>query len=96
MNIAYTHRFTDPYAKTDAARQNLEHMMFLFWQDNAPEAMRNDPVWIEDTKEEISEHLDVLFRYQPLSQPTVIKISDILSNLVTASQESWKDHNAQL
>ena len=91
MNIAYTHRFTDPDAKLDAARQNLEHMMFLFWQDNAPEAMRNDPYWIEDTKEEISEHLDVLLSHQPLSQPTMIKISDILSVMVTSSTESWKD-----
>lgn len=94
MNVAYTHRFTDPYAKLEASRQNLEHMMLLFWKDNAPEAMRNDPVWIETAQEEISHQVELLLSRQPLSQPTVVKISDILSLLVTSAKESWEDHCA--
>ena len=90
-NIPFTHKFTDPYAKVDAARQNLEQMMYLFWFDNVPGPMRESRVWRDDTKEQIEEWLD---EQTNALTTNYVHISDFLSRLVSASQESFR--NAKL
>lgn len=87
MNIAYTDRYVDRVAKEAASRQNVEHMMILFWWDNVPQEIRamRQP-WIDDAKEAISDWLD------DHPHPTIVEISDFLVGLVRDTNAIVKDN----
>lgn len=92
MNIAYTDHFTDPVAQKMGSRQNIEQMMLLFWQDNVPQRMAHDPVWIEDTQEAIGEWLD---DREPRAMErgfNPVNLSNFLSSLIRSAHESYEDH----
>lgn len=89
MNITYTHKFQDYTAKELGAKQNLKHMMLLFWWDNIPQEVRvmRQP-FRDDAEEAIEEWID---ERSPIDIHP-ISISDFLSQLVTDTIAIWKDN----
>lgn len=87
MNIIYTTKFQSRTAALWGARQNLEHMILLFWWDNIPQEIRamRQP-WIDDTKVAIEDYLD------DHPTPTLLEISNLAVSLVETSVQILKDN----
>ena len=89
-NIVFTHKFQSRTAALQGARQNLEHMIYLFWFDNTPQHMREIASLQEDVKEEIETRLDD----DMLPHMDLLQISNLATQLVEDTVNTYKKYGA--